>query len=300
MSSLVKPINESSLIASLSLGAFLILPVQGLIADESLIHHWTFDEGSGSLAVDVAGAADGAVYGATWVEDRLGQAGKAIQTGYNMWVDPPNSVKTEVGTFSAWIYADAWGGYNQPAGPIFSAEQGSGGSNFCYRLQLNESGVIAFEAIAPWGNGSSRVAVSSSTIALSTWTHIAGTYDGYTSRVYINGQLDGSSETFGDYKGMNISDFIRMGIGHLQGWSVQWFQGRIDDARVYNTALSADDIQELVSLWKGYAIGESGWVDTDDWLGWVYVEHDPWIWIEQLASYVYFSDSGWMWVPQSP
>ncbi|MEX0323089.1 MAG: LamG domain-containing protein [Puniceicoccaceae bacterium] len=289
----MKPLKNTFLILSSIVAISCSLVGQG----DSLLHHWTFDEGTGSVAADTVSAADGVIIGATWTEDRFGQAGMAIQTGNGMWVDPPNTVKTETGTFSAWIYADAWGGYNQPAGPIFSAEQGSGGSNFSYRLQLNNTGVIAFEAIAPWGNGASRVAVSDSTIPLSTWTHVAGTYDGYTTKVYINGKLDGSSETYDNYAGMNTSDFIRVGIGHLQGWSVQWFQGRIDDAMVHNNALTAEEFQQMAGTWNGYAVDENGWADTGDWIGWVYVANQPWVWIDDLMSYVYFHESGWIWVP---
>jgi hypothetical protein len=262
------------------------------------IHYWHFDEGSGVVAVDAAGGANADLIGAAWAMDRFGNPGKAIQTGHNMWVNPPDSVKTETGTFAAWIYADAYGGYNQPAGPIFSAEQGSGASNFAYRLQLHESGAVAFEAVAPWGTGSARVAVSSSTIPLNTWTHVAGTYDGYTSKVYINGQLDGSSQTFEDFAGMNTSTSIRVGIGHLENWSVQWFQGRIDDARVYDSALPDAQLRDIASRWSNSPPREDGWVDTANWLGWVYVLHDPWIWVHDLQHYLYLHPNGWAYLPK--
>ena len=262
------------------------------------VHHWSFDESSGSVATDSAGGADATLSGATWTEDRFGNAGKAIQTGHNMWANPPDTVKTEIGTFAAWIYADAYGGFNQPAGPIFSAEQGSGGSNFAYRLQLHSTGIIAFEAVAPWTVGGARVALSESTIPLDTWTHVAGTYDGYTSRVYINGQLDGSSQTFETYAGMNTSPTIRVGIGHLEGWSVQWFQGRIDDARVYNVPLSKELLQEEVGVWNGYPVAANGWINSANWLGWVYVSHDPWVWIHDFQDYAYVLPSGWIYLPR--
>ena len=262
------------------------------------IHNWSFDEGSGSIATDSAGGADATLSGATWTEDRFGNPGKAIQTGYNMWANPPDSVKTETGTFAAWIYADAHGGYNRPPGPIFSAEQGSGASNFAYRLQLHNTGIIAFEAVAPWTTNGARVALSESTIPLQTWTHVAGTYDGYTARVYINGQLDGSSETYATYAGMNINPSIRVGIGHLEGWGVQWFQGRIDDARVYSVPLSQELLQVEAGVWNGYPVTDSGWIDTGDYLGWVYITYAPWVWIHNLQSYAYVLPSGWMYLPR--
>jgi hypothetical protein len=39
--------------------------------------------------------------------------------------------------------------------------------------------------------------------------------------------------------------------------------------------------------WYGYAVGEEGWVDTGTWMGWVNVEHDPFIYVLDLAGYLY-------------
>ena len=75
-------------------------------------------------------------------------------------------------------------------------------------------------------------------LALNTWTHIAGTYDGATLRFYVNGvQISSRAQT-----GLMAASSNPLQIG---GDSIfgQYFQGTIDEVRVYNQALSAAQIQ---------------------------------------------------------
>jgi hypothetical protein len=262
------------------------------------IHIWSFDEGSGTVAVDSVGGADAELVDATWTEDRFGNAGGAVQTGYNQWVNPPNTVKMETGTFAAWIYLDEYGGPNQTEGPIFSGENGSGASYFSYRLQVDPAGKLIFEATAPKGTGSARYAESALTLDLNKWTHVAGTYDGYTTRVYINGSLEGST-TYETFAAMGTDSYVRVGIGHLEGWKVQWFQGRIDDARVYDTALGEAELADLIrpTHLLGYPINSDYWADTGAWLGWINARYAPWIWVHSMNKYLYFDEaSGWSYI----
>jgi hypothetical protein len=53
------------------------------------------------------------------------------------------------------------------------------------------------------------------------------------------------------------------------------------------------------NLWNGYPVDGNGWVDTNDWIGWVNVTYDPWIWSTSLDKYIYIGDgSGWVYVPR--
>jgi hypothetical protein len=50
--------------------------------------------------------------------------------------------------------------------------------------------------------------------------------------------------------------------------------------------------------WYGYDVLESGDANTGDWLGWVSVINDPWIWSYSLSKYIYVGDgSGWVYIP---
>lgn len=55
--------------------------------------------------------------------------------------------------------------------------------------------------------------------------------------------------------------------------------------------------------WVGYTIDEWGFVDTQDWMGFIHVDNTPWSWVVDLNGWVYLpvdhvSESGaWMYVP---
>ena len=59
------------------------------------------------------------------------------------------------------------------------------------------------------------------------------------------------------------------------------------------------------ATWAGYPVDEKGWVDTEDWMGWLNGTHAPWIWSESMNGYIYLpeenvSDIGaWLYAPGS-
>ena len=76
-------------------------------------------------------------------------------------------------------------------------------------------------------------------VAVNTWTHLAGTYDGATLRLYVNGvQISSRAQT----GAMTVSTSpLQIGGDSVYG---QYFQGTIDEIRVYNRALSAAEMQQ--------------------------------------------------------
>ena len=99
--------------------------------------------------------------------------------------------------------------------------------------------------------------VASTVQPLNTWIHCVASYDGDTQRLYINGLLADSSS------GVGIFDwdeaFFSEGIsGHQYdpGNPMDYrFNGKIDDVRIYNRALSADEIQQLYGSEGGLNAG---------------------------------------------
>jgi hypothetical protein len=70
------------------------------------------------------------------------------------------------------------------------------------------------------------------------WTHLAATYDGTTLRIYVNGAQVASTPRTGTLA--TSSNPLNIGGDTIYA---QYFDGRIDDVRIYNTARSAAQIQ---------------------------------------------------------
>ncbi len=76
-----------------------------------------------------------------------------------------------------------------------------------------------------------------STVPLNEWTHLATTYDGNTLRLYVNGAEVSSRPITGGIQGTTAP--LRIGGNTYPG---QFFDGLIDEVRIYRRALTASEI----------------------------------------------------------
>ncbi len=89
-----------------------------------------------------------------------------------------------------------------------------------------------------------------------TWYHVVGTYDGSVMKLYVNGQLENSTPATGN---IFISSTMKWIIGAFNSGTDAFFDGIIDDVRIYNRPLSADEVKQL---FKEGEVGSS-FVDKD-------------------------------------
>jgi hypothetical protein len=87
--------------------------------------------------------------------------------------------------------------------------------------------------------------VSQNPIPAGMWVHVAGVFDGNGLGVYINGALDSNSLTNGHAL---IPNTLALRMGEDSGGGSN-FIGEIDEPRIWNRALSADEIAQL--FWQG-------------------------------------------------
>src|SRR6185503_4871796 len=74
--------------------------------------------------------------------------------------------------------------------------------------------------------------------------HVAATYDGTDIRLYINGVQEGSKPGIAI-----VANNTNLGIGAEPATTViNFFQGALDDVRIYNRALTLAEIQALTGL----------------------------------------------------
>ena len=92
------------------------------------------------------------------------------------------------------------------------------------------------------GCGRARAAnvVYGPSIVLNQWTHLVGTYDGTTLRLYVNGALVSSNTV--TYT-PNTTRPLRVAAGRTESSAQYLLPGRVDEVAVYGSALSAARVQ---------------------------------------------------------
>jgi len=97
----------------------------------------------------------------------------------------------------------------------------------------------------------------------STWTHVAGVYDGANMKLYINGAPAGSSPLSGAVL-LNGSVSLSIGIGQYSGGM---YHGRIDELEIFDRALAVEEIAAIANAgsvgkcWAGVVAGADVQVD---------------------------------------
>ncbi|MBI4146721.1 right-handed parallel beta-helix repeat-containing protein [Candidatus Woesearchaeota archaeon] len=155
--------------------------------------------------------------------------------GSNDFVRVPNSVSITPNlqgySYEAWFKASSLPAFNR------ILWKNSGGAVF-NGIYLMTSGSSAFFGI---GDGT-NVAQPNAPITANTWYHLVGVYDRSTStaHLYVNGTLQASvTQSLGS---VNYAGDLY--IGSLDGGS-EFFNGLIDEARIYNRSLSAAQVARL-------------------------------------------------------
>jgi hypothetical protein len=201
-------------------------PTGGLVAA------YGFNEGSGTTAADGSGGGHaGTISGATWTT--AGRFGNALSfDGVNDWVTVGDAAALDLTTaltLEAWVRPSALTGWRTVLMKEAGTEQ-------VYAIFANEDVARPIGTVRT--GGAYRIAPGAAALPLDTWTHLAGTYDGTTLRLYVNGTLAGSVAASGSVE--VSSGALRVGGNAIWG---EYFSGLIDEVRVYGRALTQAEIQ---------------------------------------------------------
>jgi len=202
---------------------------------------WHFDEGSGTTAYDTSGNNNhGTLYnGPTWVNGKFKYALRF--DGVDDYVEVPHSASLNP------IYQISIEGWFYWLGPTTqSAQNGIRKQNqyllFYWDNNTYFVNTFAIRSAGTWyyiNLGDIRYEI------MNQWTHWVGTFDGKVLKLYINNVLRGSLT----YTGTIDQTYNPLQIGREPyGW---FYNGIIDEIRIYNRALTAEEISYLYN-YHGY------------------------------------------------
>ena len=131
-------------------------------------------------------------------------------------------------TLSAWVNRTKTTSYNA----IFTKRQVGGSMN--YQLTINNSN----GQFGLGHSGNAWVYNTGTALSTNTWYHVAVTVSGGTAQFYVNGVAEDS------FSGISINATTHnLIIGATVGYN--YFGGNIDEASIFNSALSAPDVAAL-------------------------------------------------------
>lgn len=216
-------------------GAGTVQPGFEYASAPGLTAYWPLYETSGTTATDVSGNAnDGTVSGATQgMGGILGGLSYAFD-GVDDYIGISPIVSGDAsGTVALWARPDFNGG-NTGEYRLYD-EQGSGE----FTLLKFSDGFL----YAGWNTGSDyRIKTDASVIfSAGEWVHLALCWDSSSTRLYVNGtQTDTGAAP-------SVATMSSASIGKKGNVSNVYYDGRLDDVRTYNTALSAAEVDYLAS-----------------------------------------------------
>ena len=200
-----------------------------------------FDENTGCIASDISNTYDGSLGPAcansdnpTWTS---GVVGSALSfDGFNDVVQfsTDSNLQPDHFTVTAWVKANTLNNFD---GVLMNATTGSWADGFGIYYSNNNGLTFYINHY-----NSNKI---STPLSINTWTHIAASYDGTEMKLYIDGILVNSlfySQPINYPSPLTVPFLIGKGAGgqNSYGWD-----GIIDEVKIFGTALSDIDIQDI-------------------------------------------------------
>ncbi len=210
-----------------------VLILSSTVSAAGLVGWWTFDETSGTTAKDSSGKGnDGRIVGTPhWVPGKIGGAFQFDGSTYiNCGRSPSLNLRDQI-TIAFWFkvqaFSNTWEAFLAKGDGAYRASRSNGTGD---SVHMGITGGNYFDATTIVTGGQ--------------WHHYCGTYDGATASIYIDGKLDATRQYSG---GIGDSSSYDLYIGENQQATGRMLHGVLDDVRLYDRALSGQQIQDLIA-----------------------------------------------------
>jgi regulation of enolase protein 1 (concanavalin A-like superfamily) len=203
------------------------------ITNPDLVGWWMFEEGAGTTALDFSGHGNDATLGggAKWVDGVVGGGLQLTASGYVVIDGVTKGITSTNLSLSAWIKTT-----QASEGNVFAANDASSG----HPLMFGISGGNPYA----YDNGAgTQYPAPTGAVSDNQWHMLTFVRNGGSAYIYLDGtQIATYSSTF------SLSTVTRWSIG--QEWDgttpSDFYTGLVDDVRIYNKALTADEVKELM------------------------------------------------------
>jgi len=205
------------------------------VLEDALVGAWLFDENQGDTASDASGNGHtGDIIAAKWVK---GKTGAALEfNGKGNIVEIPHHDAFDLATYtaSAWIKTQPNGKWQTVLGkePIAGKPRNYG---------VYIAGDTSLLGVNYTTDGNWKTAFSTTVAADGNWHHVAATYDGEMLRAYMDGVMEGETQT--EIPPDHNTEPVRIGRwGAPRG---DYMEGVIDEVAIFSEALTEDEIRDI-------------------------------------------------------
>jgi fibronectin type 3 domain-containing protein len=198
--------------------------------------HWKFNETGGGAAADSAGTNTGTLLNGSWAVGKLNNSISLVGAG-NSYASLPTGVVSSLSNFTVatWVYVDA----NRTWARLF--DFGTGTGNYMFLAPASGGNTVRYAITT----GSGEQTLNGPVLSPAAWHHVAVTLSGTTGTLYVDGVAVGTTNNM-TLKPSSLGSTTQNYIGKAQ-FPDPLLNGRVDDFRLYNRALSSAEISLLFS-----------------------------------------------------
>jgi len=205
--------------------------------ETGLISAYPFNETAGTTAHDFTGNKNGTLTnGPAWGAGKYSNA--VYLDGSNDYVSLPAGIVSSLSgnySISVWVYLNN----NNQWSRIF--DFGTGTTNYMFLTPRGSTNLVRFAIKTT--TGSEQIIDGTAVLPMGGWHHVVITQAGNTGTLYVDGSSVGTNNSM-TYHPSALGSTTQNYIGNSQ-WPDPYLNGRVDEFRIYNVALSGAQVTAL-------------------------------------------------------